>query len=179
MRIDDSFYLGFITKKFGYKGEVVGVFDVDNPKKYAGLESVFLLLDEKLIPFFIDKISFRPNSNQAIIKFKGADTEKQAEYLIDSKMYLPLEMLPPLSGNQFYFHEVEGFDVYDMNWGHIGKINSILDYPGNPLFQIIEKSIEILIPVKDEYIKKVDRKSGQITVETPDGLLDIYLNAES
>ncbi len=176
MKIDDTFFLGIVSKKFGYKGDIICVFDVDKPEKYTELESVFLLINKKLVPFFIEKISFRPNSNQAIIRFKGIDNEKKAEDLIDCEMYLPLDMLPPLSGNQFYFHEVEGFKVYDTRQGYIGEIEKILDYPGNPLFQIKRNLNEILIPVSDKFIKEVDRKLKKIVVTTPEGLLGIYTN---
>lgn len=151
------------------------ILDVDDPEKYSGLDSVFLLIDKKLVPFFIDKISLRPNSNQAIIRFRDIDDEKKAEYLINCKIYLPLDNLPPLSGNQFYFHEVEGFTVYDTRHGYIGKIKQVLDYPGNPLFQIERDENEVLIPVCDELIKEVKRDLKEILVTTPNGLLDIYM----
>ncbi len=176
MNIGDTFYLGVISKKYGYKGELVGVFDVDDPEKYIKLESVFLLIEEKLVPFFVENITFKPSSNQAIIRFKDIDNELKAERLVDCEMYLPLDMLPPLSGNQFYFHEVEGFNMYDTRHGYIGKIERIIDYPGNPLFRVIFEGNEILIPVRDEYLKETDRKSKKITVTTPDGLLDIFRN---
>ncbi len=151
------------------------ILDADEPEKYSELDSVFILLKKTLVPFFIDKMTLRPNSNQAIIKFKDIDDEKKAEYLIDRKIYLPIDILPPLSGNQFYFHEVEGFSVYDTRHGYIGKIKQILDYPGNPLFQIEYKENEVLIPVCDDYIKEVKRDLKEILVTTPDGLLDIYM----
>ncbi len=174
MNIEDVFYIGVISKKFGYKGKVIGVFDVDNIENYKNLESVFLLIDEKLIPFFIKSISLRSSSNNAIIRFQEIDNEQKAESIINCEMYMPLKMLPPLSGNQFYFHEVEGFQVYDIKHGNIGILKRILDYPGNPVMQVEKESKEFLIPVKDEFISEVNRKSKILSVITPDGLLDIY-----
>ncbi len=174
MNIEDTFYLGSISKTVGYKGELAAILDVDDPEKYNELESVFLLIEKKLVPFFIEKLSFRPNSNHVIIKFRDINSEEKAERLVDSELHLPAEMLPPLSGNHFYFHEVEGFQVFDTRYGYLGKLEKILDYPGNPLMQILKKNREILIPVKDEFINEVDRESEKIVVSTPDGLIDIY-----
>jgi len=179
MNIEDTFYLGFISKKTGYKGELTGIFDVDHPLKYQNLESVFLLIEGKLVPFFIEKIFFQPNSNQAVIKFKDTGSKKKAEELINCEMYLPLEQLPTLSGNQFYFHEVEGFHVYDIEHGYIGELIRIIDHPGNPVMQIKKGINEILIPANDEFIQEVNRELKKMLVTTPEGLLDIYINDES
>ncbi len=175
MDINDSYYIGVIIKKHGYKGELACVLDVDDPEKYSNMESVFLMIKGKLVPFFIEKISIRTNSNQAIIKFRDINNETKATQLIDCKVYLPLEKLPALSGDSFYFHEVEGYDVYDKKNGYIGKIDTIIDHPGNPLMRVKLDDNEILIPVRDEFICKVDRKFKKIDVTTPDGLLDIFL----
>jgi 16S rRNA processing protein RimM len=47
------FELGYITKSFGLKGQVNAVFDVDVPLMYRELESVFIELNEVLVPFFL------------------------------------------------------------------------------------------------------------------------------
>ena len=40
---------------------------------------------------------------------------------------------------------------------------------------LIEYGIEILIPMNDEFITKVDRENKTIIVDTPEGLIDLYL----
>ncbi len=45
----------------------------------------------------------------------------------------------------------------------------------NLLFEIDRDGIEILIPMNDEFIAKVDRENKTIFVETPEGLIDLYL----
>ena len=43
------------------------------------------------------------------------------------------------------------------------------------LFEVDRNGIEILIPMNDEFIIKVDRKNKSILVKTPDGLIELYL----
>ncbi len=106
MNTADCFYLGNITKPFGYKGEVDIFLDVDEPQNYATLDAVFVELRGQLIPYFIDDI--RLKNNHAVVRFQDVNTDN-VQALIGAKLYLPLAALPKLRGNKFYFHEVIGF----------------------------------------------------------------------
>ena len=57
MRKEDCFYLGHISRKHGYKGEVIAVFDTDQKENYTALESVLLDIHGELIPFFIEEMA--------------------------------------------------------------------------------------------------------------------------
>jgi len=83
--------------------------------------------------------------------------------------------LPKLKGNSFYYHEIIGFTVIDEKHGNIGVIEKVLDNQHQDIFSIKKENKEILIPVADEIIKKVDRKNKVIEIEAPDGLIEIYI----
>jgi 16S rRNA processing protein RimM len=176
MKTEDCFYLGYVTKTFGYKGEVVIYLDTDDPAYYQTLESVFILLGGKLIPFFMEKINLRVNSNEATVKFQNFDSEEKANQLTGHEVYLPLTMLPPLSGNKFYFHEIIGFQVVDAVKGELGPVEKVLEFPNNPVLQIKVGYKEVLVPARDEFISRVDREARIIFIETPEGLIDLYLD---
>ena len=116
----DFFYLGLITKPFGYKGQAFVYLDTDQPERYSQLDSVFLNIDDEMLPYMIEEIQLR-GSNQAVVKFVDVDGE-EIKSLMKVEMYLPMSALPPLTGNKFYFHEVIGFSVIDEIKGNIGKI---------------------------------------------------------
>lgn len=175
MNASDCYYLGYVSKTFGYKGGLTFFLDVDDPAAYKEMESVFILLGGKLIPFVIESLSFRPNSREANVYIQGIDTEEKATSICNKELYLPLTFLPQLKGNNFYFHEVEGYEAIDNQKGAIGIVDRVIDLPGNPLFQIKTDCREILIPVRDEFILKLDREKRQIVLDAPDGLIDIYL----
>ncbi|UOB16130.1 ribosome maturation factor RimM [Abyssalbus ytuae] len=174
MRKEDCFYLGTIVKKYSFKGEVLVKLDTDEPEVYENLESVFIALGNNLVPFFIQESSLH-KSTLLRIKFEDVDTEADADALLKCELYLPLDFLPELTGNQFYFHEITGFTIEDTNYGVIGIIKGVNDTTAQSLFEVEKDGKEILIPMNDEFIVKVDRDNQTILVKTPEGLIDLYL----
>ncbi len=170
---DEYYYLGRITKLHGNNGEVAAYLDVDEPLEYEQLDIVFLNINNSPVPFFIKNIGIL--NNKAIISFEDIDDTEKASQLIKKEMYLPLSTLPELKGNKFYFHEVEGFKVIDVNFGELGNLKEVLDYPNQAVMQIFYNEKEVLIPVNDDIIINVDRENKTMTVKAPEGLIDIYL----
>ncbi|MDR1758237.1 MAG: ribosome maturation factor RimM [Bacteroidales bacterium] len=170
---EDFFYLGTITKPFGYKGQLFVYLDTDQPEKYLSLTSVFVEEDGEMIPYMIDQIQYR-GSQVAVVCFRDLSVE-DARALVKHDLFLPVSMLPPLSGNQFYFHEVIGFKVIDKEKGDIGTCAGFIEMPHQSIMQIACGDKEILVPAVDAYLKIVDREKRTLYVEAPEGLIDIYL----
>ena len=173
MNKNDFFYLGRIVKAYGKKGELNVVLDTDNPENYKDLKSVFLDLKGNLIPYFIENIQIK--NNKAIINLKDVLTPEIAEMFVNAEIFLPLDQLPKLTGNKFYYHDIIGYSIIDKTYGSIGKVEKVLDLPQQAILQINYKNKEILIPITDEIIKIVDRNNKQIKIEAPEGLIEIYL----
>ncbi len=174
MQKKDCFYLGKIVTKYSFKGELVIKLDTDEPELYADMDAVFVEMGSNLVPFFIER-SLLQKGNQLRVKFEEVDSEIDANVLLKLDVYLPLNLLPKLEGNKFYFHEVIGYTLMDTNHGNVGTIVGINDSTAQPLFEVQHKDIELLIPMIDDFIKKVDRDNKTILVETPEGLIEMYL----
>ena len=174
MKKEDCFYLGKIVSKYSFKGELLIKLDTDEPDLYDNLDAIFIDLRGNLVPFFAESSQLH-KSNLLRIKFEDVDTEEDADALIKTDLYLPLDLLPKLEGDKFYFHEVIGFAIIDSNYGDVGILKGINDSTAQALFEIDKDGIEILIPMNDEFIVKVDRKNKTIEFKTPEGLIDLYL----
>jgi 16S rRNA processing protein RimM len=174
MRKEDCFYLGKIAKKFSFKGEVLAYLDTDEPELYQNLESVFVECNKHLVPFFIENSSLHKNDFLRI-RFEDLNTEEEADALLGNDLYLPLNMLPKLSGNKFYFHEVIGFEVEDKRLGIVGEIQSVNDTTAQPLFEVLKGHTEILIPMIDHFLVKIDRENKKVIMDLPEGLIEMYL----
>ncbi len=174
MRKEGCFYLGKIAKKFSFKGEVLIYLDTDQPELYENMESVFVEFNNNLVPFFIQSSSLH-KSDFLRVQFEDVDNEEEADKLLGCSIYLPLSMLPKLSGNKFYFHEVIGFEIEDKRLGVFGKIVSINDTSAQPLFEVLNGNVEILVPMIDQFLVKIDRENKKVIMDLPEGLVEMYL----
>ena len=133
-------------------------------------ESVFLLKQGKLVPFFIETIQI--NSNKALVKFEEVDAIEDASELVKCEVYLPLTYLPELKEGEYYFHDLVGCEVFE-NDVLLGTVKEVIDLNGNELLNVIHNGKEVLIPIKDEILLKVSINKKRLDVELPDGLLDL------
>ncbi|WP_181304436.1 ribosome maturation factor RimM [Rufibacter sp. XAAS-G3-1] len=173
MTLDACFQLGYIMKTHGTKGQVVAFFDVDFPEEYDELESVFLLINGKLVPFFIDDLNPQ-DKGRSILKFEDVKTVADAEKLKGTAIYLPLNQLPELEEDQFYFHEVIGYLVVDEQLGELGTVQTFFDLPNQDLLAMDYQGHEVLIPVQDEIILRTNKDERKLYVNLPEGLLEVY-----
>lgn len=175
MDLKDSIYIGQIAKLHGYKGGVSLFLDVTHPEEYMDMESFFVEIDGILTPFFVESFKLK-NKGFAAVKFQGVDSEQEARSLLKKKVFIPETELRELDESNFYDHEVIGYEVEDVVKGEIGKVTAIADLKQNPLLVIEFKDKEILLPIFEGLIVKVDRKLKRLKVKAPDGLIDLYLN---
>ena len=170
----DCYHLGYVAKLHGFKGEVSLFLDVTNPEDYKSLDAVFIEINNQLTPFFIESFKLK-SKGFAAVKLEGVKSEEEAKKLLRKHLFLPAQVLPKLSGTQFYDHEVVGFTVVDEKFGEIGKLETIIDLQANPLIQIFKGEKEILIPLMDGLVTSLDRKKGVMTIKAPEGLIELYL----
>jgi len=173
MKKKACFYLGTIIGKYSFKGELLVKTDTDNINSYTSLTSVFIDIENRLVPYFIKHCLVHKSS---LLRFKLEDVsdEETANVLLRKKIYLPLELLPKLTGNKFYYHEVIGFKIIDQKKGEIGTILKINDQTAQPLFEVNDGNKKILIPLHDDLLINLNRKDKGILVNLPDGLIDLF-----
>ena len=170
---EDCFFLGTIVGKYSFKGEVLIKLETDSPKSYLDLEAVLVNNPQGLVPFFINSAQLH-KTTLLRVKFEGVSNETEADQLIKKKVFLPLDQLPKLEGNRFYYHEIKDFIAIDQFEKKIGVLKSVNDSGPQALFMIDNNGTEILIPVHDNFITKLNREEKRIYLNLPDGLLEIF-----
>ena len=173
----DCFNLGYVAKLHSYKGEVSLFFDATNPEDYANIDAVYIDLDGILTPFFVESIEMK-DKGFAKVKFEGVDSENAAKIIHKKELFLPLELLPPLTGKNYYDHEIIGFTVIDELYGEVGEVVQILDFKINPLLQVQNHRLdkEVLLPLGNDLVQNVDRDKKEVHVKAAEGLIEMYMS---
>ena len=175
MKTKDCHYLGHISKAIGFEGSLLIFLEADDPSLFLEqMESVFILIDGKLVPFFIDDIHWRETGKEAVIKLEDIDNTEKARELCNRKMYLPWSKLPGKHPEQKKYSDIISYKAYTTNNYFLGVVENVIEYPENPVLQIIKEKREILIPAADQFILDVNHHNKTIILAPPDGLLDLY-----
>lgn len=169
------FQLGSLVKTHGVKGDFIAILDSDSPSRYRALRVVYLEVGDILKEYTLSRISLKPKSQTATLHLDGIEDRTTAEGYLKYRLFLPLDMLPALKGKKFYFHEVIGFTVVDHNHGTLGPITTVYERSSQPVIECMHKGKQILFPVHDDLIVKIDRKAQCFHVDLPEGLIAIYL----
>ncbi len=174
MKVEDCFEFGYVAKIHGYKGEVVLVLDVDNPPAYKNLDSLFIQLKGKLVPYFVDEL--RLQGDKATVKLEDVDSQEAAQALVGNVLFLPLNKLPQLAEGQFYYHDIIGYRLMDAALGPLGEVTDVYELPQQAVLAMNYQGKEVLVPITDEIVGKADHTRKELAVTLPEGLLDIYLD---
>ena len=175
MNKQDCFYIGKITRTHSFKGEVVIKLDTDRQQEYTELESVLIESGNALIPFFIEYIQPLPKGYK--VKFEGVDSDMDAQKWVNAGLYLPLDFLPALPEGSFYYHELQGCQVWDINTQKlIGTVKEVQENKFQDLL-VVNAGLkqDVLLPMVDEILHEFDREAKKIWVQVPEGLLDLYM----
>jgi len=165
---EDVYKIGRLGKAHGVKGEVSFQFD-DDIFDTADADYLILDIDGILVPFFMEEYRFR-NDSLALIKFCDVDTQQRASELTGCDVYFPRSIADERAEG-LSLSSLVGFDLIEANGkGKVGTIAAIDDTTQNILFELEDGT---LIPASDDLITNIDTTRQQITMQIPEGLLDI------
>lgn len=138
------------------------------------LESIFIEIDEQLVPFFIAEIDYI-NEETAIVGFDDIEDENKVKEFIGCRLYLPNELMPEDIDTGSALQYIIGFSVIDSNYGEIGTIKDILQYSYNQILQVFKGGNEILIPVSEEIIDEINIEKKIVKISAPEGLIEVNI----
>jgi len=174
MTLDEAYYIGYITKTKGLKGELQLYFEYDAPELLE-LDVVFADINGKMVPFFIASYKLQNNSTGNFY-FDDIDHIDKAQALVRKKIYIPLTKVPDREDEDFHYNDLKGFIVSDETHGELGEILEINEYPQQFVATISYKEKEVLFPLHEDMIVEIDEEQQTLLIDLPEGLLDIYLN---
>jgi len=163
--------LGRIKSIHGREGTVAVKLEKSFIEKIPEMESVFLEIEGKAVPFFISESEYK-GGDILKIRFGYYDTfEKICEFK-GCRVFLDsgIEQSGP-TDNQV---NIEGFKVKLHDGSLAGTVTELIENPGQLLIKIeTEEGKELLCPLHEDLIIKIDRKNRTIYMDLPEGLWEI------
>lgn len=167
---NEYFYLGTISRKFSFKGEVVLQVTPDLKTFPKHIKSVFVEFQQERIPFFIE-FTNASKKNSIRIKFEDVNSEMEAEKLVKHDVYVLKSEIA--LDEEFSLKDLVSFTAYDENDERIGKIINLNTSTPQAFFEIESNQKQILIPVNEDWIIEINEEHQEIYFELPEGLLDL------
>lgn len=173
MKHEEGFYIGYITKTRGLKGEVQLFFEFDD---YEALDFdvVYIDINNKLVPYFVASAKTQANKTGYFF-FEDVDHIDKAQIIIKKKVYLPLSQMPERDEDEFYYEDLKGFLAVDETLGELGEIIEVNEYPQQFVATVHYKNTDIMFPLNEDFIVEIDDEENVVTLDLPTGLLDVYL----
>jgi 16S rRNA processing protein RimM len=168
----DLVRIGKVIKSHGIKGEVKCLLDAKDFADIKSLEVLFLNQNEKPLPYFTESIKKKPDDT-FVIKWEEVNSPEAAELLRGKDIFIESKKL--YKRKAFSPIDLIGFQLIDFETkNETGVIEDVLELPVHALAQLKINNKEVLIPLHDDSIKKVDKKNKKVFVLIPEGLIEVF-----
>lgn len=134
-----------------------------------------IFIEEKknsFLPWFIETTKIK-NENEIYLKFEGVNTREAALRLTPKEIWVPETDFKKFAAKTAPA-SLLGYTIINNN-EPLGEILELIEQPHQLLCRLEIKGKEVLIPLHNKTLQKVNHKKKEVLVELPDGLLEIYL----
>ncbi len=168
-----------VVKTQGRRGEVAVDVLTDFPERFAPGARVFALsADSARRELKIEDVW--PHKGMLVLKFAGVDSINDAEALRKAEIQVPLGERKKLDEGTWYVSDLVGCEVTDSG-REIGTVADVDFGAGEaPLLIVKQGTQEYMLPLTEEFTRKVDIEQKKIELQLPEGMLEINapLNSE-
>jgi len=162
--------LGRIVKAQGFDGSVSVKLERGFTEEIPDMESVFLEIEGKPVPFFIEE-SERSGADNLRLKFSKYNSQSVISGFTGCRVYLTR---PPEHKSGKSSQSFKGYKVYDGAGKFTATVRDIVNNPGQILLLVdTAEGKEILIPFHEDLIRNIDRKKREICMDLPEGIAEI------
>jgi 16S rRNA processing protein RimM len=169
----EYYKIGKLVAVHGLKGEMILKHELGKKTSLKGLTALFI--EEKktaFIPWFIEAARIK-SEEELYLKFEGVETREAAIRLTQKEVWLPEADFKKFAAKSSPVNLL-GYTIID-DGNSIGEILEVIEQPHQLLCRLDIQGKEVLIPLHEEFLQKIDHKKKHVLVQLPEGLLDVYL----
>ena len=165
--------VGYVQKPHGIHGELVIRFQEEFYETLEEVPTLFLEIDNLLVPYFISEDGLRFKSDESVLaQLDWVDSDKKAKELCGLSVFVNQTDVID-SEEDLSPHALVGFQLFDEELGLIGEILEVNDFAGNLLLAVEYQGKDALVPLNEDLIVRLDEENREIELRIPDGLFDL------
>lgn len=169
----EYFKIGKLVGVFGLKGELVLKHVLGKKTSLKGLEVIFIEEKKKsFLPWFIQSTRIK-NEEEIYLKLEGIDVKEAAAKLSQKDVWLTETDFKKFVAKSASANFLGYFIIHQNK--SLGEVLEVVEQPHQVLCRLEIKGKEVLIPLNEGTLQKIDHGKKEINVQLPDGLLDIYI----
>jgi 16S rRNA processing protein RimM len=170
---DDFLPIGSILKPHGLKGGIIIEIGEGYEEVLEDSECLLVEVEGGLVPFFVseDGINFRSPTSLSL-SFDGYESVEKVRPFCGCKIFIHKDIDIDQNNNE-EFNDLIGVTVFDKERGKLGEIVRVDDFSGNVVLTIGYKGHEVLIPLSEQIIIRLDVNKKELHVDCPEGLIDL------
>ncbi len=163
--------IGKIVNTHGLRGEVKVVPWTDSPEDFCDLAVVYIKEKNEYKKLTIDTVRFQKNN--VLVGFEEYNDINEILHLKNTVLYADRDDLGELPEGVYYIVDLIGLEVYTESDEYIGTIADVFNAGASDIYDVKrEGKKNLLLPVIDEVVRKVDIENGRVTVNIMEGLDD-------
>lgn len=170
----DLINIGKTLKPYGIKGELKVAMEDEFLDLLPELSVIFIKLNGTAVPYFPEQV----NSDAALIKLEEVDSPEAAQKLSSKELLARREDIPfdpdSIVTDSLAFSHLKQFTIIDKEHGTVGIIIDVLEFPQQEMALLEIDGQDVLIPLNDSYITRVDEAKKQVFMDLPEGLIDLH-----
>ena len=115
-----------------------------------------------------DIVKGQPHGKGLIVQLEDCTDRDRAAELVGSLIGVEPEQLPALDENEYYWSDLIGLEVDNLQGQVLGTITSLMQTGANDVLVIEKQDTQILIPyVQQHYVIDIDLSQGKMQVDWP------------
>ncbi len=165
--------VGKIVASHGLNGALVMTHIVGNSKWLKKEQPLHIEMQKgSFIPYFVSQVKVN-NEKEFLINLEQIDKVDSAKKLVTKHVYVDEQVLSDYAAQSPLLWI--GFQVIDNHYGDIGAIDDVVQTGKQWLARIIYKEKEVLIPLIEQTIERLDLKKKTLFTVLPEGLIEVYM----
>ena len=166
--------IGKLVATFGVKGEMILKHNLGKKTSLKGLTVFFIEdLPGSFLPYFPQQLKIKTES-ELYVQIEGLDTREKASVLLQQQVWVGEDDFKKFASVSAPI-SLLGFAVYDQG-KKLGEVLEVIEQPHQVMCRISYGELDdILIPINEQSLLKVDKKNRKLMLDLPEGLIEAQM----